>query len=486
MISPGITGRLDHLVALGVDALWLSPIFRSPMRDFGYDVADYRDVDPRVRHARGRRPADRRSPRAGHPRGAGLRAQPHLLGSPVVPGRPVIARRRAQGLVRVARPRPRRRPPQRPPRPVRRAGLDAGRGHGPVLVSLVPARAAGPRLAQPGRPGGDARQPALLVRPGRGRVPDRRPVDDRQGRRPVARRTRGGRAVRLRRRPPERPRARRWTGDGRVAARAARRRGRVPGPRADRRGLHGAAPGRALLRPRRTRRAPPVQHGPDHVALGGRGDPRSGRGVRVGAPGRRLADLGPGQPRPVAGGDTPRCRAGPRGGHAAAHAPGHPDAVLRRRAGAPGRCRAARPGRGCRRAGPGALADALDHGPQRRLHRGRLPGCRSRTTRAGSASRRRSARRRSMLALHRRLLALRRAEPALHLGSWAGPGRTRGRDRLRARARWDAVPGPAQPHRGSGRRAPGRGMGDRALDGRWTGSRACRPAPPWSCAGTRG
>ena len=38
--------RLDHLVWLGVDALWLSPVFRSPMRDFGYDVSDYRDVDP--------------------------------------------------------------------------------------------------------------------------------------------------------------------------------------------------------------------------------------------------------------------------------------------------------------------------------------------------------------------------------------------------------------------------------------------------------
>ena len=42
----GITRRLDHLVWLGVDALWLSPIFRSPMRDFGYDISDYRDVDP--------------------------------------------------------------------------------------------------------------------------------------------------------------------------------------------------------------------------------------------------------------------------------------------------------------------------------------------------------------------------------------------------------------------------------------------------------
>ena len=43
---PGITGKLDYLRDLGVDALWLSPIFRSPMRDFGYDVADYCDVDP--------------------------------------------------------------------------------------------------------------------------------------------------------------------------------------------------------------------------------------------------------------------------------------------------------------------------------------------------------------------------------------------------------------------------------------------------------
>ena len=42
----GIVGRLDHLVALGVDAVWLSPIYRSPMADFGYDVADYCDVDP--------------------------------------------------------------------------------------------------------------------------------------------------------------------------------------------------------------------------------------------------------------------------------------------------------------------------------------------------------------------------------------------------------------------------------------------------------
>jgi alpha-glucosidase len=42
----GIRQRLDHLEWLGIDGVWLSPIFRSPMADFGYDVVDYRDVDP--------------------------------------------------------------------------------------------------------------------------------------------------------------------------------------------------------------------------------------------------------------------------------------------------------------------------------------------------------------------------------------------------------------------------------------------------------
>nr|WP_030502269.1 glycoside hydrolase family 13 protein [Micromonospora purpureochromogenes] len=43
---PGITSRLDHLAELGVDAVWLSPFYPSPQADAGYDVADYRDVDP--------------------------------------------------------------------------------------------------------------------------------------------------------------------------------------------------------------------------------------------------------------------------------------------------------------------------------------------------------------------------------------------------------------------------------------------------------
>ncbi|MEM9855023.1 MAG: alpha-amylase family glycosyl hydrolase [Pseudomonadota bacterium] len=42
----GITERLDHVASLGVDAIWLSPVFTSPMKDMGYDVSDYTDIDP--------------------------------------------------------------------------------------------------------------------------------------------------------------------------------------------------------------------------------------------------------------------------------------------------------------------------------------------------------------------------------------------------------------------------------------------------------
>ena len=42
----GITAHLGYIASLGVDAVWLSPFFTSPMKDFGYDVADYCNVDP--------------------------------------------------------------------------------------------------------------------------------------------------------------------------------------------------------------------------------------------------------------------------------------------------------------------------------------------------------------------------------------------------------------------------------------------------------
>ena len=42
----GIIARIDYIKSLGVDAIWISPFFKSPMKDFGYDISDYRDVDP--------------------------------------------------------------------------------------------------------------------------------------------------------------------------------------------------------------------------------------------------------------------------------------------------------------------------------------------------------------------------------------------------------------------------------------------------------
>ncbi|MEZ0223732.1 MAG: alpha-amylase family glycosyl hydrolase, partial [Alphaproteobacteria bacterium] len=42
----GITQKLDYVQSLGVDGVWLSPFFTSPMADFGYDVSDYQNIDP--------------------------------------------------------------------------------------------------------------------------------------------------------------------------------------------------------------------------------------------------------------------------------------------------------------------------------------------------------------------------------------------------------------------------------------------------------
>ena len=42
----GITSRLDYLQKLGVDAIWIAPMYPSPQVDFGYDISDYEAVDP--------------------------------------------------------------------------------------------------------------------------------------------------------------------------------------------------------------------------------------------------------------------------------------------------------------------------------------------------------------------------------------------------------------------------------------------------------
>ncbi len=58
----GITTRLPYIASLGVDAIWVSPFFTSPMKDFGYDVSDYQNVDPMFGDTRGFRRDDRARP----------------------------------------------------------------------------------------------------------------------------------------------------------------------------------------------------------------------------------------------------------------------------------------------------------------------------------------------------------------------------------------------------------------------------------------
>ncbi|KAG8728269.1 maltose permease, partial [Ceratobasidium sp. 428] len=43
----GIRSKLSHIKSLGADVIWLSPIYKSPLKDMGYDISDYQDIDPR-------------------------------------------------------------------------------------------------------------------------------------------------------------------------------------------------------------------------------------------------------------------------------------------------------------------------------------------------------------------------------------------------------------------------------------------------------
>ena len=196
----GIRDRLPYLRDLGVDALWITPWYASPMADGGYDVADYRDIDPifgtlaeaEALIARGPRPRP-----AGHRRPG---AQPLLRPAPLVPGsargRPRVARARAL-LVPCPAGRATATAAQRLAVVLRRPRLDPGhrgrRHPGPLVPAPVRPAAARPEL---GTPRGARRvrgHPALLARPRRGRLPHRR------GPRP------GQEARAARRRPRPRP-----------------------------------------------------------------------------------------------------------------------------------------------------------------------------------------------------------------------------------------------------------------------------------------
>ena len=85
---PGIVSKLDHLARLGITAVWLSPVTCSPNRDWGYDVSDYRDIDPSFGTLDDLDTLVARGGRAGHPHPDGPGAQPHQRSARLVRRRP--------------------------------------------------------------------------------------------------------------------------------------------------------------------------------------------------------------------------------------------------------------------------------------------------------------------------------------------------------------------------------------------------------------
>ena len=250
----GIRARLDHLAWLGIDAIWLSPIFPSPMADFGYDVvgllrrrpaasATLAEFDALLAeaHARGIRVMldwvpnhtsdqhawfrESRSSRASAKRDWYVWRDPRADGAPpnnwaAMFGGPRLAARRRDG---------------------------------PVLPALVPEGAARPELAQSRGRARDARRAALLARPRRRRLPHRRDPPHREG--PGAARQPAERAARARlgRTAPRQhdenhPDIHGFLRRIRARARPVRR------ARGGRRGRPRARPGRDVLRPGRRAR----------------------------------------------------------------------------------------------------------------------------------------------------------------------------------------------------------------------------------------
>ena len=179
----GIIGRLDYLADLGVDAIWISPIFPSPMADFGYDVSDYLAVDPIF----GSLEAVDRLVGEAHRRG--LKIILDYVPNHTSDRHPWFVESRA------SRDSPKRdwyiwrdaKPDGSPPTnwvaEFGGSSVDLGRADPAILLSRVSSRAAGSELAQSGSRRRDARRVALLVRPGRRRISRRRHPPSHRGRR---------------------------------------------------------------------------------------------------------------------------------------------------------------------------------------------------------------------------------------------------------------------------------------------------------------
>ena len=185
---PGLIGKLDHIRGLGADAVWITPWYRSPMVDHGYDVSDYRDIDPMFGTLAQADELIECGPSARAARDPGLRGQPHLRPAPLVPcGAGVRTRLPGAGQVLLpGRARARRgTAPERLDQRLRRARLDPYRGPRrdtrPVVPAPLRAGAAGRELGQPAGARRVRVGPEVLVRPGRRRDADRRHLRAGQG-----------------------------------------------------------------------------------------------------------------------------------------------------------------------------------------------------------------------------------------------------------------------------------------------------------------
>ena len=99
----GITSRLDYLHDLGIDAIWITPMYPSPGIDYGYDISDYTAIDPVYGTMADFDNLVAEAKEARHPRHHGLRDQPHLGPAQVVPRVPLLARQSQARLVHLAR-----------------------------------------------------------------------------------------------------------------------------------------------------------------------------------------------------------------------------------------------------------------------------------------------------------------------------------------------------------------------------------------------
>ena len=171
---PGLRSRLGYIDWLGADAVWLSPVYRSPMRDFGYDVADHTAVDPVFGRLED---IDDSSPtRTCY----GLRVLLDFVPNHTSDEHPWFAEARERATPRsrdwyVWRdPAPDGGPPNNWISVFGGPAWTLDERDRPVLPAQVPPAAAGPQLAQPRGRAGDVRRPALLAGPRRRRVPLRR------------------------------------------------------------------------------------------------------------------------------------------------------------------------------------------------------------------------------------------------------------------------------------------------------------------------